>query len=113
MRATVVAQRWQKYPVDYKEIARVLSPIFSNDKKPVVLLGRACRERMDGLILKYLEEDERKYLILSKWETANTILKVIFVTTANGKPQTASSLLPFAVNAMLNVSTKTKYPPGG
>ena len=43
---------------DYEEIARVLSPIFSEGKKPVVLSGRACRERMNGLISKYLEEDK-------------------------------------------------------
>ena len=55
--------RWpsegQNVPLsDYEEIARVLSPIFSEDKKPVVLSGRACRERMNGLISKYLEEDK-------------------------------------------------------
>ena len=33
----------------------------------------------------------------------NAMLKSILVTTANGKPQTASSRLPFAVNAMLKV----------
>ena len=31
-----------------------LSPIFSEDRKPVVLSGRASRERMNGLISKYL-----------------------------------------------------------
>ena len=31
------------------------------------------------------------------------MLKSILVPTANGKPQTASSRLPFAVNAMLKV----------
>ena len=45
--------------IDYEEIARVLSPIFSEDKKPVVLSVRACRERMNGLISKYLEEDKK------------------------------------------------------
>ena len=33
----------------------------------------------------------------------NAMLKSILVTTANGKLQTASSRLPFAVNAMLKV----------
>ena len=33
----------------------------------------------------------------------NAMLKSILVPTANGKPQTASSRLPFAVNAMLKV----------
>ena len=36
----------------------------------------------------------------------NAMLKLILVTTANGKPQTANSRLPFAVNAMLKVSIK-------
>ena len=36
----------------------------------------------------------------------NAMLKSILVTTANGKPQTASSRLPFAVNAVLKVSSK-------
>ena len=59
MLATEVAQRRPKCPADYEEIARVLSTIFSEDKKPVVLSGRACRERMNGLISKYLEEDKK------------------------------------------------------
>ena len=33
----------------------------------------------------------------------NAMLKSILVPTANGKPQTASIRLPFAVNAMLKV----------
>ena len=49
MLATKVAQRRPKCPADYEEIARALSPIFSEDKKPVVLSGRACRERMNSL----------------------------------------------------------------
>ena len=47
MLATEVAQRRPKCPFDYEEIARVLSPIFSEDKKFVVLSGRTCRERMN------------------------------------------------------------------
>ena len=42
-----------------------------------------------------------KYLIP---KDVNAMLKSILVTTANGKPQTDSSRLPFAVNAMLKVS---------
>ena len=34
----------------------------------------------------------------------SAMLKSILVTTANGKPQSASSRLPFAVNAILKVS---------
>ena len=44
-----------------------------------------------------------KYLIP---KDVNAMLKSILVTTANGKPQTASSRLPFAVNAMLKVSIR-------
>ena len=39
------------------------------------------------------------------------MLKSILVTTANGKPQTASSRLPFAVNAMLKVSNSSLSAP--
>ena len=60
--ATKVAQRRPKCPADYEEFARVLSPVFSEDKKPVVLSGRACREKMNGLISKYLEEEDKKAL---------------------------------------------------
>ncbi|PFX15452.1 hypothetical protein AWC38_SpisGene20325 [Stylophora pistillata] len=59
MLTTEVAQRRPRCPADYEEIARVLSPIFLEDKKPVVLSWRACRERMNGLISKYLEEDKK------------------------------------------------------
>ena len=59
MLATEVAQRRPKCSADYEEIARALSPIFSEDQKPVVLSGRACTERMNGLISKYLEEHKR------------------------------------------------------
>ena len=53
--AAKVAQ--QKCPADYEEIARVLSPAFSEDKNPPVMLsGRACREKMNGHISKYLED---------------------------------------------------------
>ena len=58
MLATELAQRRPKCPADYEQIARVLSPIFSEDQKPVVLSGRTCRERMNGLISKYHEEDK-------------------------------------------------------
>ena len=58
MLAAELAQRRSKWPADYEQIARVLSPIFSEDKQPVVLSGRACRERRNGLISKYLEEDK-------------------------------------------------------
>ena len=57
MLVTEVAQRKPNLPADYEGIARVLSPILLEDKKPVVFSGRACRETTNGLISKYLEED--------------------------------------------------------
>ena len=36
-------------PIVRSLIARVLSQISSEDRKPVVLSGRDCRERMNGL----------------------------------------------------------------
>ena len=86
MLATEVAQRRPKCPADYEEIARVLSPIFSEDKKPVVLSVRACRERMNGLISKYLEED-KKALFPAKRRQRHA--KVNF--GADGKLETSNS----------------------
>ena len=51
--------------------------------------------------LKKIKISPRIHLFSSK--AVNAMLKSILVTTANGKPQTASSRLPFAVNAMLKV----------
>ena len=51
--------------------------------------------------LKKIKISPRIYLFPSK--DVNAMLKSILVTTANGKPQTATSRLPFAVNAMLKV----------
>ena len=59
MLATKVVQGRPKCPADYEEICEGTFPIFSEDKKPVVLLGRACRERINGLISKYLEKDKK------------------------------------------------------
>ena len=39
MLATKMAQQRPKCPADYEEIVRVLSPIFSEDKKPVCSQG--------------------------------------------------------------------------
>lgn len=102
MLATELAQRRPKCPADYEQIARVLSPIFSEDKKPVVLSGRACRERMNGLISKYLEED--------KDFTQNSSFRVIrrqrhakLTFGDDGKRETSNRQQPFAVNATLKV----------
>ena len=51
--------------------------------------------------LKKIKISSRTHLFPSKG--VNAMLKSILVTTANGKPQTASSRLKFAVNVMLKV----------
>ena len=51
--------------------------------------------------LKKIKISSRIHLFLSK--DVNAMLKSILMTTANGKPQTASSRLKFAVNMMLKV----------
>ena len=51
--------------------------------------------------LKKIKISSRIHLFPSK--DVNAMLKSILMTTANGKPQTASSRLKFAVNMMLKV----------
>ena len=55
--------------------------------------------------LKKIKISPRIYLFPTK--DVNAMLKSILVTTANGKPQTATSRLPFAVNAMLKVPNES------
>ena len=57
MLATELAQRRPKCPADYEQIARVLSPIFKTENL-LCSQGELCRERMNGLTSKYLEEDK-------------------------------------------------------
>ena len=105
MLATEVAQRRPKCPADYEEIARVLSPIFSEDRKPVVLSGRACRERTNGLISKYLEVDRPlrgRLLKIFYPKRRQCDAKVNFGD--DGKQETSNRSQLFAVNAMLKVS---------
>ena len=44
---------------DWDAIAKVLRQEFTTDDKPVLLTGRACRERLDRLIDKYKDEDKK------------------------------------------------------
>ena len=60
-------------PSDWDSIATKLSDIFTSPIKPVVIKGRACRERLDLLVKKYKEEDTKalkryasRYLYLSR-----------------------------------------------
>ena len=82
MLATEVAQRRPKCPADYEQIARVLSPIFSEDRKPVMLSGRACRERMNGLFQNTLKKIKICRIHLFPSKDVNAVPKSILVTTA-------------------------------
>ena len=46
-------------PVDWEDVAHRLSSYFGSDEKPVKLTGRGCRERIDRILSKYKEEDNR------------------------------------------------------
>ena len=54
----VISRRPNK-PSDWESIACTLSQLFSTEEKPVALKGRGCRERMELLIKKYREEDNK------------------------------------------------------
>ncbi|XP_015753498.1 PREDICTED: RNA-binding protein 25-like isoform X1 [Acropora digitifera] len=59
MVATEAAARRPKCTADWEEIAQRLSTEFSTENRAVKLTGRACRERLDRLIAKYVEEDKK------------------------------------------------------
>ena len=61
--------------------------------------------------LKKIMISPRIYLFPSK--DVNAMLKSILVTTVNGKPQTATSRLQFAVNAMLKVPFSITFTANG
>ena len=103
MLATQLAKRRPKCPADYEQIWRVLSPIFST-KNLLCSQGELVEKGWMALsqnTLKKIKISTRIHLFPSK--DVNTMLKSILVTTANRKPQTTSSRLPFAVNVMLKV----------
>ena len=85
--AAELAQRRPKWPADYEQIARVLSPIFSEDKNPLCSQGELVEKGGMALCqntLKKIKISPRIYLFPSK--DVNAMLKSILVTTANGKP---------------------------
>ena len=54
----VVSRRPEKTN-DWDMIAKELSKNFSMPDKPVVLKGRACKDRLELLVKKYRDEDAR------------------------------------------------------
>ena len=54
----VVANRPQRSQ-DWDKVAATLSKHFSTDDKPVQLTGRACKDRLNLLVLKYKADDAR------------------------------------------------------
>ena len=44
---------------DWETIATKLSAIFSSEEMPILLKGRACRDRLDLLLKKYRDEDSK------------------------------------------------------
>ena len=57
--ATETASRRPNRPTDWDAIAAKLSEQFSTPGNPVQLKGRSCRERVDLLLRKYVEEDKK------------------------------------------------------
>ena len=48
-----------KNAIDWENIAVKLSLLFSSEEKAILIKGRACRERLDLLLMKYREEDAK------------------------------------------------------
>ena len=44
---------------DWDNVASTLSTAFSTDEKKVEITGRACRERLKRLLIKYNEDDKK------------------------------------------------------
>ena len=57
--ATETAARRPQCPADWEEIGKILSAEFSTEQRKVKLTGRACRERLDRLIAKCIEDDKK------------------------------------------------------
>jgi len=59
MSVTEAAARRPNCAAYWEEIAQCLSTEFSTENRAVKLTGRACGERLDRLIAKYVEEDKK------------------------------------------------------
>lgn len=46
-------------PLEWLEIADSLNALFSTDAKEVSLKGRGCKERLQLLLKKYIDEDKK------------------------------------------------------
>ena len=57
--AKEVAAYCPSKPLDWGQIATILSEKFSTEEKPVQLKGRGCRERLESLIDKYKADDAK------------------------------------------------------
>ena len=59
MLATKVVARKPMCATEWDVIASILSTVFSTNERKVVLTGQACRERLDHILNKYLEDDKK------------------------------------------------------
>ena len=59
MLVTEVGARKPTCGNEWDVIASILSTVFSMNERKVVLTGRACRERLDRILNKYLEDDKK------------------------------------------------------
>jgi len=59
MLATDVGARKPMCATDWDVIASILSTVFGTNERKVVLTGRACRERLNLILNKYLEDDKK------------------------------------------------------
>ena len=94
--------RWpsegQNFPLIMRKLRGYFPLFFWKTKKPVVLSGRACRERTNGLISQYLEGDRPLKCRLSKIfypKRRQRHTKVNFGD--DGRRETSNRSQPFAV----------------
>ena len=59
MLAKEVAGNRPDVAADWDNVASTLSTAFSTDEKKVEITGRACRERLKRLLIKYNEDDKK------------------------------------------------------
>ena len=96
--------RWpskgQNVPLIMRKLRGYFPLFFRKTKNPLCSQGELVEKGWMALSQNTLKKIRR----LFPPKDVNAMLKSILVTTANGKPQTASSRLPLAVNPMLKVS---------
>ena len=59
MLATEFAARKPTCATKWDVMASILSTVFSTNERKVELTGRACRERLDRILNKYLEDNKK------------------------------------------------------